>query len=158
MNNLLRETYFLLRPRLPGALRLGVRRLFLKRTLRRNSSCWPISQQAKTPPDWWQGWPKGKRFAFVLSHDVEGRKGLDRVLQLAGAEVELGFRSSFYFVPEGEYQTPISLRNFLTELGFEVGVHDLTHDGRLYHSRDSFRQSAQEINRYLQEWGSVGFR
>src|SRR5437660_8025887 len=73
-------------------------------------------------------------------------------------EISLGFRSSFNFVPEGEYATPLCLRDFLTAHGFEVGVHDLRHDGKLYSSRKNFRRHAQRINHYLAEWGAVGFR
>jgi hypothetical protein len=42
--------------------------------------------------------------------------------------------------------------------GFEVGVHDLRHDGRLYNSRGSFSEGAARINHYLKEWEAVGFR
>lgn len=119
---------------------------------------WPINPRAATPPQDWTGWPGGKKFAFVLTHDVEGAKGLDRCLELADMEIRLGFRSSFNFVPEGEYQTPPMLRDFLTDYGFEVGVHDLHHDGKLYASRKAFRRCARRINHYLKEWGAVGFR
>jgi hypothetical protein len=44
------------------------------------------------------------------------------------------------------------------ENGFEVGVHDHRHDGKLYNSRESFRAEATCINRYLEQWGAVGFR
>ena len=72
--------------------------------------------------------------------------------------MELGFRSSFNFIPEGEYRVPAELRTWLTDRGFEVGVHDLHHDGRLYSSRDGFRRKAHRINSYLKEWNAVGFR
>ncbi len=72
--------------------------------------------------------------------------------------MELGFRSSFNFVPEGDYTTPKELRDTLKANGFEVGVHDLRHDGKLYYSQKSFMNSALSINRYLKEWGAVGFR
>ena len=73
-------------------------------------------------------------------------------------EMELGFRSSFNFVPEGEYRVPSELRSWLTERGFEVGIHDLRHDGKLYTSRKAFHRSAARINSYLKEWNAVGFR
>jgi hypothetical protein len=50
------------------------------------------------------------------------------------------------------------LRDYLTEHGFEVGVHDLKHDGKLYKSRKSFLLNAEKINSYLKEWNAVGFR
>jgi peptidoglycan/xylan/chitin deacetylase (PgdA/CDA1 family) len=73
-------------------------------------------------------------------------------------EIDLGFRSSFNFVPEGDYRVPAELREELTDAGFEIGIHDLKHDGRLYRSRREFRQKAARINHYLAEWGAVGFR
>ena len=85
----------------------------------------------------------------MLTHDVESAAGLDRVRQLAEMEMELGFRSSFNFVPEGDYRVPKELRDWLTDNGFEVGVHDLHHDGQLFSSRESFLRKAQRINIYL---------
>lgn len=122
------------------------------------SHMWPISEAAGKTPDGWPGWPEGKKFAFVITHDVEGGKGLERTRQLAELEIEMGFRSSFNFVPEGEYRVPDSLRAFLVSNGFEVGVHDLHHDGTLYRSWNNFRRSAAEINRYVREWRAAGFR
>jgi glycosyltransferase involved in cell wall biosynthesis len=69
-----------------------------------------------------------------------------------------GFRSSFNFVPEGDYPIPTELGTWLSNQGFEVGVHDLRHDGKLYSSRSVFRKNAQRINAYLKEWKAVGFR
>ena len=63
--------------------------------------------------------------------------------------MRLGFRSSFNFVPEGEYDTPSSLRSFLADHGFEVGVHDLHHDGTLYRSKAEFSAAAKCINEHL---------
>lgn len=83
---------------------------------------------------------------------------MERCRDLAELEMSLGFRSSFNFVPEGEYETPASLRSFLTEHGFEIGVHDLHHDGTLYRSRADFSAGARRINKHLQSWQAVGFR
>lgn len=71
-------------------------------------------------------------------------------------EIEMGFRSSFNFVPE-RYQVSSELRDDLVENGFEIGVHGLKHDGKLFLSREKFRQNAMRINQYLKEWKSVGF-
>jgi glycosyltransferase involved in cell wall biosynthesis len=119
---------------------------------------WPINEAAGKKPEAWPGWPDNKQFALVLTHDVESQAGLDRVRPLAELEMRIGFRSCFNFIPEGEYRVSKELRDWLTGHGFEVGVHDLYHDGRLYKSRQAFQENAEGINGYLEEWGAVGFR
>jgi glycosyltransferase involved in cell wall biosynthesis len=153
-----RRLYYHVKPLLPRRLRLALRRHHVQRVLRRSEGLWPIKKGSERPPQGWPGWPNGKRFAFVLTHDVEGQHGVDRVKQLAELEMEFGFRSSFNFIPEGDYKVPAALRAWLTDRGFEVGVHDLNHDGKLYSSRDEFLRKAQRINYYLKEWNAAGFR
>ncbi len=150
--------YYFLKPAIPRSVRLTIRRLFARRLRRHVGNIWPIDPAAAFTPVGWPGWPGGKKFAFVLTHDVEGRKGLERCRALAEVEIGLGFRSSFNFVPEGEYAVSETLRAFLGESGFEVGIHDLHHDGSLYRSEGTFRRQAQRINQYLQSWKAVGFR
>jgi len=93
-----------------------------------------------------------------LTHDVEGRKGLHRIEQLTNLESIHGFRSSFNFVPEGEYRLSEELRHNLEQAGFEVGVHGLEHDGKLYSSKSAFARKADRINEYLRDWNASGFR
>lgn len=152
------DLYYFVKPAIPHSFRLTIRRLIASRQRLRSAGVWPINESAAHRPKWWCGWPEGKQFAFVLTHDVEGRKGLDRCPLLAQLEMDLGFRSSFNFVPEGEYATPSTLREFLVKNGFEVGVHDLHHNGTLYRSRDEFSNGASRINEHLKEWQAVGFR
>src|SRR5438876_483778 len=144
-----RHTYYSVKPFLPWSLRMALRRWKARRRNPRLASTWPISEVAGQSPHGWTGWPEGKQFALVLTHDVEGSKGLQRCRQLMQLEGDLGFRSSFNFVPEGEYSTPRELRACLGDNGFEVGVHDLKHDGKLYRSRQGFRTRARRINGYL---------
>ena len=155
---LFNRLYFHLKPFIPRPVRLGVRRWFVQRKRERVRDVWPILPGSERRPEGWPGWPNGKKFAFVLTHDVETLQGLDRVKQLAELEMQLGFRSSFNFTPEGPYSVPPALRSWLVDRGFEVGVHDLNHDGRLFSSREKFRFKAKRINNYLKEWKAVGFR
>lgn len=118
---------------------------------------WPIDKEAIKQPEGWQGWPDQKKFALILTHDVDTVKGQQKCQNLAEIEKSLGFRSSFNFVPE-RYIVSSELRQNLIEYGFEVGVHGLNHDGKLYQSKDTFLNRAVLINKYLETWESVGFR
>ena len=137
---------------------MAIRRAVALRKLQHVRDTWPILPGSERPPAGWPGWPNGKQFAFVLTHDIESQRGLECVRQLAELEMKYGFRSCFNFIPEGPYSVPPALRSWLMDRGFEVGVHDLNHDGHLFSSRESFRLKAKRINHYLKEWNAVGFR
>jgi len=119
---------------------------------------WPILPGSDQIPTDWPGWPEGKEFAVVLTHDVESESGVAKCRKLAALEASLGFRSSFNFIPEGGYEVPRDLREELAGNGYEVGVHDLHHDGKLYQARSLFDKRAARINDYLRDWKAVGFR
>jgi len=135
-----------------------MRRVIARRRRRKCTNCWPIDESSSQAPEGWPGWPDGKNFAFVITHDVEGPTGLAKCRKLAELEMELGFRSSFNFIPEGSYSVPSDLRAWLVERGFEIGVHDLNHDGKLFFSHEGFLKKAERINYYLKEWNACGYR
>lgn len=153
-----RRIYYEFKPLLPQRLRFAVRRHLAQQKRKECIDTWPIDPQAKHPPKGWPGWPDKKRFAVVLTHDVEGPDGVEKCKQLAELEMSLGFRSSFNFIPEGPYKVTPELRSWLIERGFEVGIHDLHHDGKLFRNRKTFAEKAARINDYLKEWNAVGFR
>jgi glycosyltransferase involved in cell wall biosynthesis len=150
--------YYQLKPYLPWRFRMAVRRIIARRQRKAYQDVWPINEAAGHPPVGWPGWPDGKKFALILTHDVEGHYGLAKCGQLAQLERALGFRSSFNFIPEGNYRATRELREELTHNGFEIGVHDLRHDGKLYWRREEFPENARSINGYLKDWGACGFR
>lgn len=137
---------------------MGLRRVRAQWQRRTHRDVWPIQADAAGKPAGWPGWPDGKQFAFAITHDVEGPEGLAKCRQLAEIEMEMGFRSCFNFIPEGPYAVPPELRSWLTANGFEVGVHDLRHDGHLYDSKSGFKHQAERINHHIREWGAAGFR
>jgi hypothetical protein len=155
---LLHRCYYFLKPYLPLRLRYTIRRGHAKVKKFSNSDCWPILPGSEPPPVNWPGWPQGRQFAFVLTHDVESQKGFDRCRQLMDLEIAYGFRSSFNFVPEGEYRVDLGFRQEIKGCGFEVGVHDLHHDGSLFRDYPEFAAQSARINDYLKDWSAVGFR
>lgn len=153
----LRSTYYSIKPFIPRWLQIKLRRAVALHKRLKYSDVWPIDEEAARHPQGWSGWPEGKKFALVLTHDVDTAKGEERCIQLATLEASLGFRSSINFVAK-RYEVSASLRRDLTDRGFEVGIHGLYHDGKLYKSKKIFQQRAREINQFLHEWQSVGFR
>src|SRR6266478_2418239 len=130
--------YYRLKPFIPQSFRTAIRRQFACRLRDRVGSVWPIAPGSERRPEGWRGWPEGKKFALVLTHDVESELGLAKCQRLMELERELGFRSSFNFIPEGSYILTSDLKEELQTSGFEIGVHDLHHDGKLFHSRQEF--------------------
>src|SRR5580693_1601275 len=154
----LNRFYFLFKPFIPWHLRMAMRRLRARHKRATYGDIWPIDQRAGAVPNGWPGWPEGKRFALILTHDVEGIKGLARVERLMNLEVKYGFRSSFNFVPEWEYRLHELFHEMVERNGFEVGVHGLEHDGKLYDSKVKFAAKAARIREYVQSWNASGFR
>src|SRR5205807_7514961 len=152
------KIYYGLKPFVPRFIRLGIRRWFAIRKREKVKDIWPIMPASGRVPDNWLGWPDGEQFALLLSHAVEAKDGLGKCRELMRLEQEFGFRSSFNFIPEGNYKVPSELRDELASNGFEVGIHDLKHDGRLFLSRREFSRKATRINRYLRDWNAAGFR
>jgi len=153
----IKNTYYYFKPIIPRRLQIAVRRKMAQRKLLLSKNIWPIDEKAGNPPIGWTGWPNNKRFALVLTHDVESLKGYNKCSSLIWLEESLGFKSSFNFVPEN-YRIPLDLLIDITSKGFEVGVHGLTHHGNLFKSKKAFQKKALRINHYLNEWKSVGFR
>jgi len=164
------KIYYVLKPLIPRRLQIFLRRKRAK--LQRDSfPHWPIEEKlehlkreilkrsTKTndeiPFIWF--WPHGMRFAFVITHDVETQKGLRNIERICEIERKYGFTSSWNFVPE-RYSVDAELLNRLVSDGFEIGIHGLKHDGKLFNSRKIFDERMKKIKKYAVEWSTVGFR
>ncbi len=158
MNSIILTTYYnLFKPLISRRVQIYLRQLIAEKKEKTVGHVWPIDDNAGRKPKNWLGWPNGKKFAFVLTHDVEKHGGVEKCRQLMEIEKKYGFRSSFNFVPEG-YVVPSDLRKQLTDAGFEIGVHGLNHDGNMFRDRALFERQSVQINKILKDWGSAGFR
>ena len=93
----------------------------------------------------------------MLSHDVDTIHGYNDVIKLAELEEKMGFRSCFNFVPERYGTVSLDLIDRLRLRGFDIAVHGLKHDGKLFLSRRNFDRQAPRINNYLKKWQTDGF-
>ena len=150
------RTFYFIKPLIPRILQIALRRRGARRTLLLSKDVWPIQPSSEKLPERWQGWPENKRFSLVLVHDVEKKLGYDKCNDLLKMEQSLGFKASFNFVPE-RYKIQIKFIQRLKEFGFEVGVHGLKHDGKLFLSKRIYQQRAIKINQYISDWGAEGF-
>jgi predicted glycosyltransferase/peptidoglycan/xylan/chitin deacetylase (PgdA/CDA1 family) len=152
-----KSDYYFLKSVIPRRLQIAIRQELIRRKLPLVKDVWPIDEAAGKPPDGWKGWPDGKKFALVLTHDVETEKGVKNCRLLMDTEERFGFRSSFGFVAK-DYDVPQQLLKDIEHRGFELCVHGLYHDKNPFRSKEDFYRQASEINRYIAEWGAVGFR
>ena len=157
MDSNILKAYYQIRPFVPRRIQLAVRRVLARAQLQTYSEVWPIDERTAAPPANWKGWPNQKRFALLITHDIDASKGQENCRVLAELERDMGFIGSYNFVPE-RYRVREDLRQYLADNGLEVGVHGLNHDGKYYNSRKIFQRRSRKINQYLREWGSVGFR
>jgi peptidoglycan/xylan/chitin deacetylase (PgdA/CDA1 family) len=102
-------------------------------------------------------WPAGHRFAWTLTHDVEGPRGLANVGRLLEVERRHGAVSAWFLVAE-DYPLDPAVLDAIRSAGGEIGLHGLHHDGRLFQSRKHFERQLPRIRRYMREWGAEGFR
>ena len=103
-------------------------------------------------------WPKGTSGCIAMTHDVESEAGRDFCPQLLDIDDSFGIKASLQIVPEDRYQVTPEFLAQIRDRGFEIGVQDLNHDGRLFDDREEFRRRAARINRYGKDYGAKGFR
>ncbi len=102
-------------------------------------------------------WPAGKQCCIVLTHDVESPAGLRRMAYMADLEEEQGFRSAWN-LPLAQYPIDWKMVEDLRSRGFEFGAHGLSHDGKLFRSREDFDSLAPVVESIALEHNLKGFR
>jgi len=169
-----RAFYYSARPILPVSVRRHFQRWVLTRRMKTNFPGWPVDrtadrllekllgasmkaqEQQKIPFIWF--WPDEYSSAAIMTHDVETDAGLRFCSALMDIDEEFCIPASFQIVPESRYTIPQSmLEEFRTRL-FEINVHDLNHDGRLYWDYREFVRRAAKINAYARDFKAKGFR
>jgi peptidoglycan/xylan/chitin deacetylase (PgdA/CDA1 family) len=165
--------YYALKPLLPRRVQLALRRQYARKQSQRRFPRWPVEDvlvrhqeesfqqlihaNGGEPVAFVNFWPDGHRFAYVLTHDVEGPVGVYNIARVREVERAHGMVSSWNFVAD-DYAIPTGLFDELRADGCEVGLHGIHHDRSLFRDEESFTRTLPLIHRYLDEWGAVGFR
>src|SRR5262249_50725537 len=101
-------------------------------------------------------WPDGAPSCVVMTHDVEGPVGGSFCETLMDLDDSFGMKSAFQIVPEMRGHPTRSLVENVRKRGFEVNLHDLNHDGYLFHNRRQFLQRAAQITSTHARSSAVG--
>jgi peptidoglycan/xylan/chitin deacetylase (PgdA/CDA1 family) len=169
-----RNVYYLLRPLFPVAFRKHLQRIALRGWDAKSFPSWPVDIRTEKLMDtvwrrmldssglqalpfiWF--WPDGHSSACIMTHDVETKFGRDFCGEMMRMERRHGVVSAFEVVPEERYEVPSSFLDEIREMGCEVCIHGLNHDGHDFTSRELFLERAKKINAYAEEWGARGYR
>jgi hypothetical protein len=169
-----KDAYYALRPLLSQGMRRAIQRARARNWRDLRFPHWPVDTTVedlcgslmslsiealkidKIPFIWF--WPDGAPGCVLMTHDVETEAGRDFCSTLMEIDGAFGLKAAFQIVPEGRYAVPLALLAQIRDQGFEVGVQDLNHDGRLYDDWNEFLRRAEKINRYGRAWEAKGFR
>ena len=170
--------FYRAKPLIPRGVQMRVRRSVARRQRRRHEAQgrfprWPIepivveqretllrervrrSDEGRVPV--LGPWPAGHRFAWTLTHDVEGPRGLANVARLLELERRHAVVSAWFVVAD-DYPIDDRVMTAIRGAGGEIGLHGLHHDGSLFQSRKQFERQLPRIHEVMREWGAVGFR
>jgi hypothetical protein len=172
--NLSRRIYYLFRPILP----LGVRRHLQRHHLRGWNKLpfprWPVDTTVdsllkrllalalkskgvdRIPFIWF--WPDGASASAIMTHDVETERGRQRCYEMMDMDDSHEIKASFQIVPEQRYKVEKKFLEDIRQRNFEVNIHDLNHDGKLFGGRAQFDLRVKQINDYGREFEAIGFR
>jgi hypothetical protein len=174
LRRILKRVYYLLRPLMNISTRRIIQRFYARNWSKRNFPKFPVdttvesfveelmllfvrAKDVETVPFIWF-WPRGAHGCITMTHDVETKSGVDFCQSLMDLDEAAGIKAIFNLVPEKRYAIPFELIKLIRERGFEVGIQDLNHDGKLFDSHDEFLVRAQRINSYARQFGARGFR
>ena len=170
----LKRIYYWLRPATNESVRRRIQRFHARNWENRSHPRWPVDTSVESicesllllamecqghdriPFVWF--WPDGAQSCVAMTHDVETEAGRDWCEQLMDLDEAYGMKASFQIVPECRYTVSDRFLEGIRSRGFEIGIQDLNHDGRLFDNREEFLRRAELINRYGRRFGAKGFR
>jgi hypothetical protein len=174
MSSLVGRTYYFIRPLLPVKFRKHLQKIRLKGWHNLKFPSWPVdgtvdntleslfvlalrAQNLQQIPFIWF-WPDGALSCAIMTHDVETGAGRDYCSVLMDINDGFGVKASFQVIPEQRYEVSAQFLDEIRRRGFEVNVHDLNHDGRLFRDQEHFLNQAAKINFYGRKFQAAGFR
>ena len=174
LKSMIRAVYYRLRPVFPVVFRKHLQRMALRGWKDISFPSWPVDTTVddlvnegfrnllqtgryhRIPFIWF--WPRGHRYAAIMTHDVETTSGRDFTGKMMEMEARHGITSSFEIVPEVRYEVSESYLDSIRAGGCEVCLHGLNHDGHLFDDPEEFQRRAEKIKFYAAQFNAGGFR
>lgn len=174
MSSLVRRVYYQLRPLFPVSIRKHLQKIALRGWKDIRFPAWPLDTSVDdlvaegfrhllrtgdleaVPFIWF--WPRGHRYAAMMTHDVETAAGRDFTPEMMRMESRHGIVSSFEVVPEERYEVPDEYLETIRRGGCEICLHGLNHDGHLFDDPEEFARRAAKIGHYAKSFDVLGFR
>jgi peptidoglycan/xylan/chitin deacetylase (PgdA/CDA1 family) len=170
---ILQTIYYLVKPYLPRSIQLGIQRCLMRKNRGIRFPREPFEPLLSDILDFHlkklakeRGienvpriafWPEGYESAFCFTHDVETQYGYEKLPKLVALEKQYGLRTTIFVVPE-RYQWNIDYLRGLAQEGFEIGLHGLNHDNRLFRTREVFEEQCKAMDKYAKVLAVDGFR
>lgn len=173
-SSMVRRAYYAIRPIMPVRVRRHLQRLSLRGWSRIRFPQWPVDRTADRLHEWCLAlalkasgmeeipfiwfWPEGASACASITHDVETGSGRDFCDRLMRINDSFAIKTAFQIVPEQRYEVRPAFLDSIRRRGFEVNIHDLNHDCRLFRSRELFLERVNKINHYGHDFSARGFR
>ncbi len=104
------------------------------------------------------GWPDGKRFPLLVTHDVDTKEGMALAGNVLDEMVALGLKPCFFLVGRG-YNWDEGFIRAVYEAGGEIGLHGDLHDNRIaFLSADKAAERLDTCRELVQRHRIRGFR
>ncbi len=103
-------------------------------------------------------WPKHRRLALALSHDVESLEGVKLAEDVARLEADYDVKSTWFIV--GKFASAAAkLCNRVKAMGHEIGLHGTHHDMAFpFLTRSEMEKRLDGCQSFMDDYGVRGFR
>ncbi|MCC6740998.1 MAG: polysaccharide deacetylase family protein [Planctomycetia bacterium] len=147
--------------RIPGGLRIRIGQA-LAAMEKQGFPRWPVDPSGDALR-WLLGerggaWPGGKKFALVLSHDVDTADGMEFSPRLLDIEAKHGVPAAYSFVTS-TYAIDKGFLRAVAQAGGEIAWHSDLHDNRIaFEDEAAIRARLDGARAFLDEFDVRGFR
>lgn len=105
-------------------------------------------------------WPNGKKYAFVLTHDVDSKwvYQKDNLKTFFDTEEQVGVKGAWFFVGN-LYKHDFEKIDFLFRQGHEIGLHGDNHDHKIaFLSKAHINKRLSMCRSFIDRYEIIGFR